>query len=356
MPNILDYLTWRGDVSLCCKPFNAVDNLVLSEFAYLLLEHVPSHEETLSIRELNEMLRDHPSAFGAMEKDNRRLLEKMAEGERFSTTTICLYRHETDLALEKQFAAVTLLLKDDTAFVAYRGTDNTLVGWKEDFNLSFTSAVPAQIAAVQYLCNVSLQIPHALRVGGHSKGGNLAVFAAANCPEEVSGRIVEVYSNDGPGMDEAVFQSAGYARIANKIHSILPQSSIIGMLLQHQETYMVINSNAFGIFQHNPFSWQVTHNGFEVIEALRPGSIYMDIVLKKWLEGISVEERMTFIDTLFTVLTASRATTVNNLTEGVIRNAFSMLAAVKNIDTKTRRCMAQVVKALFKTALESYST
>ena len=351
MANMLDYLAWRGDIPISCMPFNDVDNLILSEFAYLLPEYAPLRKGTWSIRDLNEALRDHPAAFGTMEADNRRLLEGMAAGERFSSTSVCFYRHETDLTLEKQFAAFTLLLPDDTAFITYRGTDNTIVGWKEDFNLSFTAPVPAQIAAVQYLFEVSRQIPHMLRIGGHSKGGNLAVYAAANCPEEVQRRIVQVYSNDGPGMDEATFRSSGYAEIAGKIRSIVPQSSIIGMLLQHHEDYMVVKSTASGLMQHNPFSWQVKRTGFEVIDDLRPGSRHLDQVLRTWLENMTTQERMILVDTMFTALASTHITTVDNLGEAVLHNAGAMLSALRKMDGPTRRRVRQLVVGLLSAAV-----
>lgn len=353
MANMLDYLAWRGDIPLSCAPFGDVDNLILSEFAYLLLEHAAlPREGTMTVRDVNGALENCPEAFGMLAENNRRMLQKMAEGERFSSAEVRLYRHETDLAQEKQFAAVTLLLGDGTAFVAYRGTDNTIVGWKEDFNLSFVSPVPAQASAVAYLCEAAGCLPGGLRVGGHSKGGNLAVYAAANCPQKVQDRILRVYSNDGPGMDEKTFSSDGYARISQRIGSIVPQSSVIGMLLQHQESYTVIKSRAFSIFQHNPFSWQVTRDGFEIIEALRPGSLYLDSVLKKWLANIDTKERMVLIDTLFAVLTATKAATVNELTEGVMRNAVAMLEAAKNIDAQTRRRTLHIMGALFSAALD----
>ncbi len=353
MANIIDYLTWRGDVPLNAVSFNDVDNLILSEFSYLALEHALPEGGEMTVKELSEALKDRPEAFFYIERENNRaMLRLMAEGERFSGAKIYLYRHETDAEREKQFAAVTFLLSDGTAFVAYRGTDNTIVGWKEDFNLSFACPVPAQVDALTYLLDAAKLFPGSLRVGGHSKGGNLAVYAATHAPDHVQDRILQVYSNDGPGMDEATFTSPGYARIVPKLRSIVPQSSVIGILLQHPEDYMVVRSNGFGIFQHNLFSWQVLRCGFEVIEALQPGSRHLDKVLNAWLERMSPEERMTLVDTMFSALAATRAATVENLGEGILRNAAAMLSAVRSMDAATRKRVRHMIGGLLSAAVQ----
>jgi hypothetical protein len=353
LANIIDYLTWRGDVPLYAVPFNDVDNLILSELSYLALEHALPEGGEMTVKELGAELADRPEAFFYIERENNRLMLKlMAEGDRFSGARICLYRHETDAEREKQFAAVTFLLADGTAFVAYRGTDNTIVGWKEDFNLSFACPVPAQVDALSYLMEAAKLHSGPLRVGGHSKGGNLAVFAVAHSPDHVQDRILQVYSNDGPGMDEATFASPGYARIVLRLRSIVPQSSVIGILLQHPEDYMVAKSNGFGIFQHNPFSWQVLRCGFEVIEELRPGSRHLDKVMNTWLQSMSTQERMTLVDTMFTALAATRASTVENLGEGILRNAAVMLSTVRSMDPATRKRVRHMVGGLLSVAVQ----
>ena len=352
MANLLDYLFWRGDVPLHCSPFNDVDNLILCEFSYLLLEHALQEDGEMTVRQLAGSLKDYPDAFGYMEQDsNRAMLKLMGEGDRFSGAQVCFYRHETNMAQEKQFAAMTFLLTDGTAFIAYRGTDNTLVGWKEDFNMSFACPVPAQADALIYLLEASRRFSLPLRVGGHSKGGNLAVYAAAYAPLEVQDRLVSIYSNDGPGMDEGTFSSSGYMRIVPKLHSIVPDSSIIGMLLQHHEDYMVVKSTASGLMQHNPFSWQVQRTGFEVIDDLRPGSRHLDQVLRTWLENMTTQERMILVDAMFAALASTHITTVDNLGEAVLHNAGAMLSALRKMDVPTRRRVRQLVAGLIGAAV-----
>ena len=351
MSNITDYLTWRGDISLACMPFNDADNLVLSLLAYILLENIMTKDEKLTVKQAATILNGRPNDFGVMKSDNVRLLSKMADGARFQNAAICHCVSEIDTNEEKQFAAITILLDDGTCFVAYRGTDNTLIGWKEDFNLSFISPVPAQTASVRYLTDVAGQTAGPLRIGGHSKGGNLAIYAASQCSQHIQDRVVAVYSNDGPGLDVATFTSDGYMRIRDRFYSFVPQSSIIGMLLQHQENYAVVISHAIGLFQHNPYTWQVNRDGFEIIGAIRPGSRYMDATLKNWLSSVSMDERMIFVDTLFTVLSSTNATTLQGLTAGWWKNAYVMLMKVKDIDSQTRKIIIGVLVELVKAAM-----
>ena len=351
MSNITDYLTWRGDISLACMPFNDADNLVLSLLAYILFENIMTKDEKLTVKQAATILNGRPNDFGVMKSDNVRLLSKMADGARFQNAAICHCVSEIDTNEEKQFAAITILLDDGTCFVAYRGTDNTLIGWKEDFNLSFISPVPAQTASVRYLTGVAGQTARPLRIGGHSKGGNLAIYAASQCSQHIQDRVVAVYSNDGPGLDDATFTSDGYMRIRDRFYSFVPQSSIIGMLLQHQENYAVVISHAIGLFQHNPYTWQVNRDGFEIIGAIRPGSRYMDATLKNWLSSVSMDERMIFVDTLFTVLSSTNATTLQGLTMGWWKNAYVMLMKVKDIDSQTRKIIIGVLVELVKAAM-----
>ena len=351
MSNITDYLTWRGDISLACMPFNDADNLVLSLLAYILFENIMTKDEKLTVKQAATILNRRPNDFGVMKSDNVRLLSKMADGARFQNAAICHCVSESDTNEEKQFAAITILLDDGTCFVAYRGTDNTLIGWKEDFNLSFISPVPAQTASVRYLTGVAGQTAGPLRIGGHSKGGNLAIYAASQCSQHIQDRVVAVYSNDGPGLDVATFTSDGYMRIRDRFYSFVPQSSIIGMLLQHQENYAVVISHAIGLFQHNPYTWQVNRDGFEIIGAIRPGSRYMDATLKNWLSSVSMDERMIFVDTLFTILSSTNATTLQGLTAGWWKNAYVMLMKVKDIDSQTRKIIIGVLVELVKAAM-----
>ncbi len=320
MANILDYLAWRGDLPFSAAPFNEVDNLILSELAFVDFAGVLPEDfsETVTLREASRLLSEYREAdrveLGVLlPKDLDPLLQKAAESERFGGIALAGYESRIDPASQLQFAAVTMLLGDGTVFISYRGTDDTLVGWKEDFNMSFLSVVPAQTYAVRYLDRIAALYPQELRLGGHSKGGNLAVYAAACASLDTQKRILCVYNNDGPGFLREFLDSAGYARIRDRVRTIVPQTSIVGMLLEHECAYTVVKSTNNGIFQHDGFSWEVLGTGFIVLDDRTSESKLVDRTLKAWVASIVPEERERFVEALYQILSSTSAETLSDI-------------------------------------------
>lgn len=230
MADMFEYLSWRGDISLAHSPFNAVDSLILSVLSYLPFDGiVPEtiHKNGASLEDANDSMRllDIRSLPIRDDRDIK-LLSALARSERFKNMRLCAYVNDIDIEKEKQFSAITILTGDKHAFLAFRGTDLTLVGWKEDFNMSFLTTVPSQAAATEYLERVYGELRMNLRLGGHSKGGNLATYAAAFCTNKTQKHIQAVYNNDGPGFDSSIIESEGYRRVQGRLHSYVPQSSI----------------------------------------------------------------------------------------------------------------------------------
>lgn len=320
MANILDYLAWRGDLSFSASPFNEVDNLILSELAFIDFGGVLPEDlsEALTLREAASLLSEYREEdmveLGVLlPKELVPLLYKAAESERFGSIALCGYECRTDTVSELQFAAVTMLIGDGTVFVSYRGTDDTLVGWKEDFNMSFLSVVPAQAYAARYLDRIAALYPHELRLGGHSKGGNLAVYAAANASLDTQKRILCVYNNDGPGFLREFLDSPGYIRIRDRVRTIVPQTSIVGMLLEHECAYTVVKSVQNGLFQHDGFSWEVLGTGFVVLDDRTRDSKLVDRTLKNWVTSIEPEERERFVEALYAILSSTSASTLSDI-------------------------------------------
>lgn len=317
-------------------PFTEVDSLVLSEFSYLQLdgmvggfevEYRPTKVKDLFCAEyFGDLFPDNN-----LKEDNRALLFAMAASPRFRNLELRYYVNETDIEMEKQFSAVTVVLGEDAVYIAFRGTDSTIVGWKEDFNMAYMSPVPAQISARSYVEQVAKEWKGNLLLGGHSKGGNLAVYAALTVKEEIQNRILSIYSHDGPGLNEDMIAVNPYESMADRIHKTLPQSSVVGMLLEQQEEYTVVESDTIGILQHNPFSWVVEDGEFHKLERLTRGAQKIDGVLDKWLKGLSREEREQFVEVLFSVLSAGEATTISELNENWKSEIFSMLKAIRGI-------------------------
>ena len=231
--------------------------------------------------------------------------------------------------------------------MAFRGTDNTLVGWKEDFNMTFMETVPSQKEAVEYLNMVASKHKGKLYIGGHSKGGNLAVFASAFCEPEIKERIVSVYNNDGPGFSEQVLKSDGYRHMKERVQTYVPQSSVVGMLLNHEEMIHVVKSTQISLWQHDPYSWQIMGPDFQYLETIDTSSQLMDKTMKNWLSGLTVEQRAAFVDTMYDIFHSTNAKSLKELKENKIKNIAILLKAFSNTDANTRKMMNDTLSAFF---------
>jgi len=316
MANILDYVQWRGDLTFTQDPPNAVDALVFSALSYVCYGgSVESDPDTpVRLRDAAEgyfSLEDHESRCRV--KNDLDLLHLAAASTRFGLAEICRYRDELIPEQETQFAAMTFLLDDGSMFLAFRGTDYSLVGWKEDFNMTFQQTIPAQRLAQQYTRQVALEYNRPMYLGGHSKGGNLAVFAAARSSPMVQSRIVAVYSNDGPGFTQYLMGDPGYLSMVPKIRTYVPQSSVIGMLLEHEEPYTVIRSKTVGLLQHDPYSWELLGREFIPVQEITESSQFLDATIKTWFAEMTNAERNQLVDVMFTLLGSGGIDTVQEL-------------------------------------------
>ena len=358
MANILDYLDWRGDLSFRIAPFNEVDNLILSELAYLDLTEVVAsplqRNQSVPLEEVAQQLQmrseGQPVDMGLLvPKQIPELFQKAAKSRRFAGVKLNYFASEIDYTQEKQFAAVTAELGDGSIYVAFRGTDDTLVGWKEDFNMSFLQTVPSQQEALEYLERVARYYPRTrLRIGGHSKGGNLAVYSAMHCRPRLQQRILEIYNNDGPGFSKAVIDEPAYQAIRSRIRTIVPQSSVVGMLLEHEEEYQVVQSTQVGLWQHDGFSWEVLGERFIHLEEIEPEARAQNQTLKNLINGMTPQQREIFADALYEVLTTNDAKTLRQVQEEGLQLMLNMPRALMGLDKQTKDAVAETVKQLFR--------
>ena len=351
MANILDYLEWRGDLDFKKAKFNEIDSLILSRFSYFPLDGLFKNDKKITIKEAYErFLEKGAKNCRILQAEDLQLFPAMAKSTRFGDLYITNFVNKIDKEEEKQFCAVTILLPNNVMYVSYRGTDNTLVGWKEDFKLSFDSDVPSQHDAVNYLEKVAKELKGKIMIGGHSKGGNLAVYAGIFCNDETKKRIVEVYNHDGPGMNSMVIKTNQYKKSVKKIHTYVPQSSVIGRLLYHEEQYTVIQSVEKGIMQHDLYSWQVLGQKFVTLNEVTNGSEFVDKTIKNWLENVEPEKREQVIDVVFDILNTTDAQTMKELRTNWFSSARTMMASYKNIDNGTKDMIWKAVGELLKSA------
>ncbi len=345
MYTIADYVSWRGDLAFDRDPFNEVDNLLLSMFSYIEWGGIVSDkiglESSISFQE---------AATRWLEKENKTeyivsmpaykevpiILEKASKMPRFKDIRMHGFSVILDPEETRQFSAVIFTVRKDRHFVAFRGTDDSIAGWKEDFQLSFKAEIPAQQAGAVYLKEVCGALPGYFAVGGHSKGGNIAVFSALQLPDSLQNRVLDIYSNDGPGLREALVESEKYKRVQSRIHTIVPKSSIIGMVLEHGEDFRVINSQGVGILQHNGLLWAVEGCRFVDEAGLTEESLRMNRTVRKWMETLTYEEKEDFVEGLFGIFEAAGTQTFTDWKTERLSRLEAMLKAYKEMDDKTR--------------------
>lgn len=359
--NIIEYVHSYGYFDFKVLPFSAVDALVLAQFVYLKMESLlpvmvpetqPCHK-AVTLRELKEDPEvEQLFADSRYEVNNRALFYTMCESRRYGDMK-CLYcADHVCTEDETQFMALTCILSDGSVKVLYRGTDETIIGWKEDFNMAFQYPIPGQQASQAYLEQVAQYIPQELDLIGHSKGGNLAVYAAMCAPEKVQNRIGRIYNLDGPGFRTEVYSMGSYEKIADKIIKIIPRSSIVGMLLESHGEYQVVDSKNIGFLQHDPYSWLVDRIDFVYAEQMDERHRLMDESLNEWAMSLPKEEVESFVNALYQIVAASEAADLISFTKNWTKSLAGMASAIQNLDEETKNCIHRIMKSLANASKE----
>ena len=347
MPNIQDHVLTAGGVTLAQRPFDALDSLVLTQLVYMPMEGLMDRGQRPTVAQAWAYIREHVDyeRLDVFQKKRYRLFECCAVLERYRDLPMHDYVNIIDSAMEMQFCACTWDLSAGERYIAFRGTDLTIAGWKEDLNMSFMT-VPSQREAAAYTERMARQ-GAALRLGGHSKGGNLAVYAGARVVPAVQERILRVYSFDGPGMDEETLGSQGYERISARIESYIPQSSVVGMLLHYHPRYTVVRSTSLGILQHDAMTWQVENGDFVRQDDLDMSGKITDEAIHTWLQGMDMDQRRELVDTLYRVVDASHAELVTDLIEDWRDSAVKALEAIRGLDPQAKGNVRRMLRSLF---------
>lgn len=358
MATLLEYVAWRGDLPFSVVPFNEVDALILCQISYLAFDGIvsDSFKSQCTLSEAAERFFaaedfSRRSDIGAMiNKLTLQLLHDAGTSVRFGHIAMCAYRTQLDYQKEEQFCAVTFLLDKKHALVAFRGTDDTIVGWKEDFNMGVLETVPAQKDALIYLTDAMASLHKKFRIGGHSKGGNLAIYAAANVAQKYKRRIMAIYNNDGPGFREEVLTLPEFKSIENRIHSFYPQFSVVGMVFSHAGIRTIVESEQSGIMQHDPFSWHLAPKGFVTVPDFDVTSERLHVIFNTWFKQLPDNERSKFIETLFKLLQATDARTNSDIEKNWLRSSTKIISALAKLDSESRDNMIKTLQLLFKTA------
>lgn len=351
MGNIMDYISWRGDLSFEQSQFNEVDNLILACFSYVNLDGISAvtKQKGIGLKKLTkEFMKLHTMKELEADKSFIRLapfmMMEMAKSVRFGKCVVRNYVNDIVTEAEQQFAAMEIVLEDGTSYVSFRGTDDTIIGWKEDFNLS-TGVVPAQKRAIEYLQKISEHTDGMLRVGGHSKGGNLAIYGSVMC-KSAHEKILEIYSNDGPGFSREFQELPEMKEMMPKIIRIIPEYSIIGTLLEHEKEPVIVASSSKGLLQHDGFSWEVQGPALVRRGSLNKTALRFIEILHKWIDGMDTEQKRLLIEDLFATLQASGYENLSEVQSGGLKSLAAMVKRVEKFAPESRGMMQELLTAI----------
>ena len=346
MASILDYIK-KNSNNFKEEKFNEIDNVVFSKFVYLKFENILEFEDTISIKELYLEYRNKEHE--EMDKDIINFFALLAKSRRYSSLMVGNYSSIVSSVSEKQFGAITIYLPDNLMYISFRGTDNTLIGLKEDFNMTYLSFFSSQRDAVKYLEKVMRRNKCKAIVGGHSKGGNLAMYASLFCKNKFKKRIIKIYNNDGPGFFDEVIESPAYKKSVDKIMTFVPQTSIIGMLLTHKEKYTVIKSRKILIMQHDLLSWEIDGNRLKKIKSVDNKSKYIDSIMSELLK-IPKDDRKRFFDILYQILISTGAKTVDELSQKKLKNIKGIIGSYKRLNEEEKTLLINIWKEIIRVA------
>ena len=358
MAGLFDYLDWRGDLTFEEAEFNEVDSMILAWLSYVALDGVVPEEcsehTAITIEEASaQFVKTHDvekilKETVSFTKSSVLMLQKLALCNRFRSLKLTGFVNHIDYKKETQFCAMTVLLGKNRYAVVFRGTDEHLISWKEDFNMSFLPVIPAQNMALSYLEGVAARIRGKFYVCGHSKGGNLAVYAGVRAAFQVRRKILEIYNHDGPGFYDLNGLGNAFEEMLPKIHTYVPETAVVGMLLEHAGEPVVVKSSGRGLFQHDAASWEILGPKFVTVDKVSDTSRMIDDILKNWLKETSNEERAVFVDTLYKILETTQARSLDDLNAEKGRIANVVLKEISGLSKETKNMLGKTLGALFK--------
>ena len=367
MDNIDTYMDWRGDLSFTQDEWNEVDSIIFAQMVYVRFENIKNinWDEGITIRNVCKELRkiykikgdsNHFSSENSLEERSMNVLLRMGQINRYKDLLLTNFSSNLNEEAQEQYASITIHINKARMIIAFRGTDDSLVGWKEDFNMFFMENVPAQISAMNYVNQVIGRYKKKCFLTGHSKGGNLAVYSAVKAKARCKKNIIAVYNHDGPGFLDAMINDENYQNMLSRITTIIPESSIVGRLLEHQEDYRIVRSSQSGRMQHDATSWEVHGKSFVQSANTSKSSKLWDAAISSWLRAMPREQLQITVDTLFSILTDADLETKTDLNKDFLKKLPVMLKAMKELDAETREYLTKTVNVFWRESNKTIRT
>ncbi len=342
--NVLGFIKAHKDEDFNTFKFNEVDNLILSLIPYIDFTDIVNgfKGKKITLSEATQKLAKRKDIIeGFFVTNTFKMLKAMMNTKRYGD--ILLYNYMKVVNSEMQFSAITMLLNDKSIYIAYAGTDTSIIGWEEDFKMTYLYPGVSQKYAGVYFNKALGIIPHKVRIGGHSKGGNLAICAAINAKWIHQRKIRAIYNNDGPGFLREQVRSKEYKRIQNKIKMYVPVHSIIGMILYHEKDYIVVKAKNLGILQHDAFNWQCNNDGFIRAKLNKRSKVLEDKLTKK-LEELPINKRIKVVNDLFMIF---KNNNIKDTKDIKIREIFKLIKDFKELDKETQNILIELIITIF---------
>ncbi|WP_368910018.1 DUF2974 domain-containing protein [Streptococcus sp. oral taxon 061] len=354
MANIFDYLTDVQYDSFYDIPLNELDILALTELTYLSFDNLLDESDN---RLLDVATRVPRESNMLTNKERLQLLDQLSTHKRFKNSKLSNFVNDIDVELQKQFAAMTYRLNLDTYLIVFRGTDDSIIGWKEDFHMTYMKEIPAQKHALEYLEDFFKQYPkQKVIIAGHSKGGNLAVYAASQIQPELQEKISAVFTYDAPGLQAHLTETSGYQEVIPKIHRYVPQGSVIGMMLEIPDTPIVVRSLALGgIAQHNTFSWQTEGTHLVQLEEISSESLQIKDALKEWMDSVPDEELELYFNLFFGTILESGINSINDLSStGAIEHIHQLVSQAQTLEPQQVEILRNLTQLLLDARFQAW--
>ena len=353
MSNINDYLLWRGDIKISKEfPFNEIDSMILARFSYLRMDKIKL-EDKETIESIAKKMKDF-SNDKFLYNGDKELITNLGKSIRFKDMIVTDYIKKENKEIEKQFGAVTIHISNKEMYVSFIGTNSTINGWKEDSNMAFMDNVPCQIEGKKYLERLSHDyLGKKIRIGGHSKGGNVAIYSAITVSNNIAKRIIKVYNYDGPGFNKDIINKYMENDVIKKIETYIPQESVIGRMLNHEEKCEVVLSIEKGIYQHDIYSWQVLKDDVIKSKSLTYGSEIVNKTLNDWLVATTNEQRKIFFDSIFELFFSTDANTFSEISKNLSSNIMIILKTYNTISKEDKKVITNMIKLFAKSYLSA---
>ena len=352
--SLFDYIDYYKDYTFLETGFNEVDNVIFSCLAYVNYNFIVSSNKSnkLTIKEVGDtyfsLHQKQPKIDMLAVKEAVKLLKKVKDTTRYKDVLMYSYKYIGNE--ESQFSALTFEISKDLCYVAFEGTDQLISGWKEDCKMAYEFPVTAHKYAVKYLNYNFLFSNKRLIIGGHSKGGNLALVSSMCCNYFVKNKIINIYSNDGQGLRKAQIESKKYESIKDRLIHIIPQYSIVGLLLRHDDNYTVIHSTRKGAISHCTSYWEVENDHF-LRDELSPFSKILDQGIITWLDKYDDEKREKFVNSVFEILEANNVQSLLQLKKQV-KLLFKVIKSAKDLDPIVSEMLKDLLKVMNETNKE----